>query len=153
MLSAKSRHCRAAQWLQIRNKRVRIALIEWKRTGHCTNTQSRNESSDRNLHDGKRCSCLYRSAYGEYASPQQNRTPATEAICSERLTKSADERAGRKLSTNTTSCHEMITYPAERSDVIMDCREADRLGTPFASTVPKRRWKSGIIKHPYEFIC
>ena len=40
------------------------------------------------------------------------------------------------------------TYPAERSEVMIDCRAAERVGVPLASTVPKRRSKSGMIRQP-----
>ena len=42
------------------------------------------------------------------------------------------------------------TNPADKSEVIIDCLELERNGFPEASSSPKRRMKSGIIRHPYE---
>jgi hypothetical protein len=42
------------------------------------------------------------------------------------------------------------TNPADKREVIIDCLELERNGLPEASSSPKRRMKSGIIRHPYE---
>ena len=42
------------------------------------------------------------------------------------------------------------TNPADKREVIIDCLELERKGFPEASSSPKRRMKSGIIRHPYE---
>jgi hypothetical protein len=42
------------------------------------------------------------------------------------------------------------TNPADKREVIIDCLELERNGFPEASSSPKRRMKSGIIRHPYE---
>ena len=40
------------------------------------------------------------------------------------------------------------TYPADRSDVMIDCRALDKTKPPCPSGSPNLRIKSGIIRHP-----
>ena len=45
--------------------------------------------------------------------------------------------------------YEESTYPADSREVMMDCRELDKIHVPSDCCSPNRWTKSGMIKHPY----
>ena len=96
---------------------------------------------------------LNRCAHGEDSRPYEDGATTTEAVGGERLSKCPDESAGYDGQSETRyaglgSNEEDTTYPAERRDVMIDCRELESVKVPSGFCSPNLCTKSGMIRHP-----
>ena len=73
-----SRRCRAVQWLQSTVSYWSIRDLVGILTGHGTDTQARDESSNRNLSNGIYRGGLNGGSDGENGGPQKDGAPATK---------------------------------------------------------------------------
>ena len=93
---------------------------------------------------------LKNSADSEDEGPSEDGAAPADAIRRERLsdrTHNRSEHITSELPQDRGDCTN-ISYPAERREVMIDCRELDSVYDPSAFCSPKRSMKSGMMRHP-----
>ena len=132
----------------------RLAVVQRHDGRHRTDTETGDEAADGDLGEAADAGRLDGDANGKDGRPEEDGALATEAVGSQGLGKRANKGTCRGRGSERQPCSFSLSsdkgadVPAERSEVMIDCRLGDRKYSPSGPISPKRRMKSRWMRSP-----